>query len=380
MAISVSFVGPDDRDLLFELRERGFRATHVPLAGLDAAHPLGSKGPDAFVVDVRALERLPREVAQLKKQFPATGVVIVARTLEPTEMLEAMRMGVNEWVAEPVKQEELAAAITRVARHTVRPMLGRTLGVIGAKGGVGSTTVAVNLATALRSLTSHPTLLMDLHLAHGDTAVFLGVEPRFSVLDAIENTHRLDESYFKGLVTSTKAGPDLLGSSSRMLHQPVDALRVRSLIEFAATTYHYVVLDCPRGDPTMLEALDAASSVVVVANQELTALRSASRIAADLRQRCGADRVRLALSRFDPQSDITHSDVERVLGGVVKYVFPSDYRTSIGALNRGAPLILQNHSRLASSFDQFARDLAGLPPKPKDEGRSGLFGRFGGRK
>lgn len=381
MAIAVSFVGPDDRDLLFELRERGFRATHVPLDGLDAAHPLGSKGPDAFVVDVRALERLPREVAQLKKQFPATGIVIVARTLEPTEMLEAMRVGVNEWVAEPVSQEELSSAIARVARHTVRPMLGRTLGVIGAKGGVGSTTVAVNLATALRSVTGHPTLLMDLHLAHGDTAVFLGVEPRFSVLDAIENIHRLDESYFKGLVTSTKAGPDLLGSSSRVLHQPVDVLRVRSLIEFAATAYHYVVLDCPRADPTMLEALDAASSVVVVANQELTALRSASRIAAGLRQRCGAERVRLALSRFDPQSDITHSDVERVLGGPVKYVFPSDYRTSIGALNRGAPLILQNHSQLASSFELFARDLAGLPPKHKDAPRGGgLFARFGGRK
>lgn len=380
MPIAVSFVGPDDRDLLFELRERGFRATHVPLDALDAAHPLGSKGPDAFVVDVRALDRLPREVGQLKKQFPATGIVIVARTLEPTEMLEAMRMGVNEWVAEPVNQEELSAAITRVGRHTVRPMLGRTLGVIGAKGGVGSTTVAVNLATALRSATGHPTLLMDLHLAHGDTAVFLGVEPRFSVLDAIENIHRLDESYFKGLVASTKAGPDLLGSSSRTLHQPVDALRVRSLIEFAATAYHYVVLDCPRSDPAMLEALDAASSVVVVANQELTTLRSASRIAAGLRQRCGPERVRLALSRFDPQSDITHSDVERVLGGPVKYVFPSDYRTSIGALNRGAPLILQNHSQLASSFDQFARDLAGLPTKYKDAQRGGLFSRFGGRK
>ncbi len=380
VSLAVSFVGPDDRDLLFGLRERGFRATHVSLLGLETAHPLGSKGPDAFVVDVRMLERLPREVGQLKKQFPATGVVIIARSLEPTEMLEAMRAGVSEWVVEPVDLDELAAAITRVARHTIRPMLGRTLAVLGAKGGVGSTTVAVNLATALRTATGLPTLLMDLHLAHGDAAVFLGADPRFSVLDAIDNIHRLDESYFKGLVTPTRAGPDLLGSSGRSPSEPVDVRRMRHLIEFAATIYHYVVLDCPRSDLAMLEAVDVASSIVVVANQELTTLRSASRLAVSLRQRCGAERVRLALSRFDPEADISHSDVERVLGGPVKYVFPSDYRTSIGALNRGEPLILQNHSRLASAFDQFARDLAGLAPASREPAKGGLFSRFAVRK
>ena len=77
--------------------------------------------------------------------------MIVARTLEPTEMLEAMRMGVNEWVAEPLKLDELDAAIHRVARAVAKPMMGRTIAVLGAKGGVGSTTVAVNLATALRA-------------------------------------------------------------------------------------------------------------------------------------------------------------------------------------------------------------------------------------
>ncbi len=362
------------------LRERGFRTTHVALEALDTAHPIGSAGPDAFVVDVRGLDRIPREIAQLKRRFPSTGIVIVARALDPTEMLEGMRMGVNEWVAQPVAMEDLGAAVQRVARAVTRPLMGRTLAVLGAKGGVGSTTVAVNLATALRAASGAPTLLMDLHLAHGDAAVFMGVEPRFSVLDALENIHRLDETYFKGLVTPTKAGPDLLGSSNRALQGTVDVIRVRGLIEFASTAYRFVVLDCPRADAAMVEAIDAASSIVVVANQELTTLRSASRIATTLRQRCGTERVRLAISRFDPQSDITHADVERVLGGVVKYVFPSDYRTSIGALNKGEPLILQNHSRLASSFDACARDMGGLPAKVEAPKGTGLFGRFGGRR
>jgi pilus assembly protein CpaE len=362
------------------LRDRSFRATPVPLSDLDAVHPLGSKGPDAFVFDVRGQSQLPREIGLVKRQFPTTGIVIVARALEPTEMLEAMRMGVGEWMAEPLQLDEIAAAVQRVARAVTKPLMGRTVAVLGAKGGVGSTTVAVNLAAALRAVSGHPTLLIDLHLAHGDASVYFGVDPRFSVLDAIENIHRVDETYLKGLVVPTKAGPDLLGSSNRAIQGAVEAMRVRSLVEFATTAYRHVVLDCPRTDATMIEAIDVASTIVVVANQELATLKSASRIANNLRMRCGPGRVRLAINRFDPLSDISQADVERVLGGPVKYVFPSDYRTAVAALNRGEPLIVQNHSRLAGAFDGFARDVAALPAKARDAAKSGLFGLLGGRR
>jgi pilus assembly protein CpaE len=377
VSITVALVGSGDRELVPALRQRGFKTSDVMLQELDAAHPPGTKGPDAFVFDIRELDRLPREVGHTRKTFPATGIVIVARALEPQVMLEAMRLGVSEWVSEPVDFDELDAAVRRVARAVAKPIMGRAVAILGAKGGVGSTTVAVNLATALKQASGRSTLLVDLHLAHGDAAVFLGVEPRFSVLDAIENIHRLDETYMKGLVVPTRAGPDLLGSSSRPLQGAVETMRVRALIEFATTAYNYVVLDCPRADATMVEAIDAASMVVVVANQELATLRSASRIAKDMRLRCGTDRVKVAISRFDPHSDITVSDVEKVMGGPVKYVFPSDYRAAVAALNRGEPLFSQNHSQLAATFDQVAREVAGLPARTKEAGRSGLFGMLG---
>ena len=381
MQPTVTLLGSIERDLAAALRDRGFVVNDSDLGVMIASHVAGTKGPDVFVVDIRAVQGLPREIASLKRHFPASGVVILAKALDPNAMLDAMRRGVSEWVPEPVVLDDLETAIRRVARPVLGTVAGRAFAVLGGKGGVGCTTVAVNMATALHRATGEPTLFVDLHTAHGDASVFLGVEPRFSVLDALENIHRLDQTYMKGLVTPTKAGLDLLAAANRPQLGPIDALRVRALIEFVTTTYPWVVLDCPRTDGTLMEALDATTAVLVVANQELATLRSASRLAATLRQRCGTHRVKLAINRFDTESEIGRKDVERVLGGPIAHAFPSDYRAAVNALNKGEPLVLQTPSRLAAAFDDAARELAGLGPAQRDSAKGGgFFARLGGRR
>ncbi len=381
MQPTVTLLASIERDLAGALRDRGFVVNDGELGIVISSHVAGTKGPDVFVVDIRALPGLPREIVSLKRHFPQSGVVILAKALDANSMLDAMRMGVSEWVPEPLVLDDLETAIRRVARPVLGTVAGRAFAVLGGKGGVGSTTVAVNLAAALHRASGEPTLFVDLHMAHGDASVFLGVEPRFSVLDALENIHHLDQTYLKGLVTPTKAGLDLLAAANRPQFGPIDTLRVRALIEFLTTTYPLVVLDCPRTDGTLMEALDATATVLVVANQELATLRSASRLAATLRQRCGTHRVKLAINRFDAESEIGRKDVERVMGGPIAYTFPSDYRAAVAALNKGEPLVLQNHTRLSAAFDEVARDLAGLGPAQRESARSGgFFARLGGRR
>jgi pilus assembly protein CpaE len=330
--------------------------------------------PAALIVDVRGQSQLPAAMAGFRRDHPNTSVILVAATLDPRLMLEAMRAGVNECVQEPLTPDTLGQAIRKVVSGSQPQHAGQVFAFVGAKGGVGTTTVSVNTATMLARAAKADVLVIDLHLAHGDAALLLGVEPRFSVIDALENVHRVDESFFSSVVEKTKAGVDLLASSDRMTTGGVDPERVRALIEFASSRYRYTVLDVPRSDMGMLDALEIASTVVVVTTQELPSLKSAGRLAHMLRTRYGAARVTTVMNRFDRRSEIAHTDVERVIGDAVKHLIPSDYRMALHALNIGRPVALEPGA-LSESFRSLAGDLAGIV-KQKRPPSTSVFGRL----
>ena len=211
MSANILLIGSTDRQLELALAACGMKTPSAPGSELAALAQPGAKQPDVLVLDLQDQTHLPSALPLLKRQHPTTGVVIVTPRLDPALLLEAMRVGVTE-VVSTITQEDLKAAIDRLmALKPVTTVAGKTYAFVGAKGGVGTTTVAVNVATALAKLEPHSTLLIDLHVANGDAAVFLGAEPRFSIVDALENTHRLDEAFFKNLIVHAKCGVDLLG-------------------------------------------------------------------------------------------------------------------------------------------------------------------------
>lgn len=297
-------------------------------------------------------------------------------------MLEAMRAGVSEWLTDPVKAADLDAAIARVTpTDRATKAGGQVIAFVGAKGGVGTTTLAVNLAAGV-ARHGAPTLLIDLHPAFGDAAVFLGAEPRFSVIDALENAQRLDEAFLGGLVAHTQAGPDLLASPSHGQAGAVQAEQIRTLVTVAATHYPHVILDCPRWDTAVLDALEPATAIVMVVDQELATLRSASRMATTLRHRYGRDRVKSVVARYDSAAEIGRADIERVMGDAIDHVLPSNYRLAVEALNTGQPLVLaKSPNKLSSSITALVKDLTGVQGAKAAAGSSTrLFGRLTGRR
>jgi len=379
--MNVTVVVGLDQKLPELLRACGAQVVAIEVDDLKALSGPTVQQPDVIVVDARDRSTMPAELSVIKRQHPATGVLVVLRRLDGALVVDAMRAGAGECVAEPITREELSAALARLALQRPAGFRGDVFAVIGAKGGVGATTVAVNVATVLDRLQPSSTLLMDLHPTYGDAAIFLGVEPRFSTLDALENMHRMDGSFLRTLMTQTKSGLNLLASSDHAVSPAVDVARVRSLIDLAANEFRYLVLDVPRADAAVLDSLEAASKVVVVANQDVATIRSAARMAGALEQRYGKDRVSVVISRYDARAEIGQADVERVIGRPVTHLFPNNYDTALASLNNGRPLVLDNHTKLASAFTTFADRLAGRPAERPERGRStGFLSLVGGRR
>jgi pilus assembly protein CpaE len=368
---TVGIIGARDRQIEELVRSAGMRPVVVKVEDLASPRGALSSSPDVVIVDVRADRQLLAQIAAIKRRHPSMGVAIVVPALEPELMLHAMRAGVTECLAEPLTQGALESAIGRVMVQRTAPVEGRVFAIIGAKGGVGATTIAVNFAESI-ARSAGETLLIDLNVATGDAAVFLGVDPRFTVVDALENTQRLDENFFRGLVMHTPSGLDLLAASVRLLATQLDPQRVRTLVDFAVRYYRAIVIDVPRTDTAALDSLDAASSIFVVVNHELPTLSNAYRLVARLRQKYGSDRISLLVNRSDKHSDISLSDIEKAVNARVKHVFPSDYKPALAAANHGQPLARSSEGRLAGSFHEFVRALT-APDKPTEDTRR-MFG------
>ena len=378
MAISVTIVGIRDKQLEETLRADGVQPTTIAPGSLGTLTHPSAVPPDVVILDLRTDPRVPAELAGLKRQHPSLGLAILVSTFDQALMVEAMRAGVTECIA-GTDPRELEGAIARLTEQKAAPTAGEVFVFIGAKGGVGTTTAAVNVAASLARLAS--TLFIDLHATGGEAALLLAAEPRFSVFDALENTHRLDAAYFRGLVVRTKSDVDLLGASDRDLIRTVDGGHLRTLLDFAGRHYRYTVVDATRSDATVLDALDDATALVLVVNQELATVRAAARLAMVLRQRYGREKVRVVLNRVDSLSDIRRVDVEKAIDTRIAHEFPSDYRLAVDAMNRGRPLVLDKRSALAMAFRTCARDLAGVGPDHKSAVRSGgLFGLLAGTK
>lgn len=355
--ITVALIDGDDA-LQQEIEDAGGRVSRFTSDQLIALGGALVPPPSAFIIDTRLTPLQPAAVAAARRRHPGAALLMVAPRLDPIVLLEGMRAGVTEALADPVTAADLAAALTRAVAQTPGAA-GRIFVVVGAKGGVGATTVAVNLAVALRQLSKTDVLLIDLHLANGDAHIFLGVEPRYSVVDALKNSDRLDQTLLASLVARASA-IDLLASPQAVSRDSIAARQIQALLAVAASRYPYTVVDASRCDGLVLATLDSVTRILVVTDQALTVVRSASRVVASLREQYGDDRVGVVVAREDRRSAIGVGDVERAVAARVVATLPSHYRAAISALDAGQPAALDPRSDLGRAFERLAAAVSGI--------------------
>jgi pilus assembly protein CpaE len=327
-----------------------------------AAEGPGSRQADLFVVDARddAHGAMAR-VESLRGASATAGIFVVARDPNPDVILQSMRAGANEFFTYPPPEETFHEAIRRSAARRTAAGHGQsasTLLFFGAKGGAGTTTVAVNCAVELARLSGQRTVIVDLKPGLGEVGLFLGVRSRYTLVDALDNMSRLDAEFLRELVAKHKSGLEILaGSDNFDRPNGSDSGAVEEILRHLREEYEYVVIDAgSQINAGIAASLYTADMIGLVANPDVPSIRNAQRLLDRVRQMgASADRVRLLLNRAAEPFPIPPAQIEAAVGHPIDHMFPSDYKTVSGALNSGVPLALTGSTPLAAQFDSFTR-------------------------
>ena len=215
----------------------------------------------------------------------------------------------------------------------------------------------MNTAVEICRLTKRPTLILDLKPCFGEVALFLGMRPRFTVLDAIDNLHRLDRDFLRELVAKHKSELEILaGSEQADRPSAADAGAIEELFRVLGRAYDYVIVDAGNAlNSCSIGALYAADTLFVVVTPDVPSVRNAQRLIERVRQLgVGGERVRVLLNRAGAPG-VTATQIQTALGYPVHHTFPNDYGTVAAALNSGVPLALSNGSEMSAQFGRFSR-------------------------
>lgn len=382
MARLIASVLSDD-DVLRRQITRQLRDGRTPVSVADDSRGSSGTPSDLLIVDGRHdLRAAIGEVERCRAASPSVTIFLIANETSADLILQSMRAGANEFLTWPLTDASLDEAVDRTsARRGGSGSSGALASIvtfIGAKGGVGTTTLAVNCGVELAGK-KKSTVMVDLKQGLGDVALFLGVRSRYSIVDALEASGRLDREFLNGLVAKHVSGVELLPGSDQF-ERPgsSDGPTVEHVLRLLSSRYEYAVVDAgAQINGCGLAAMYMSEMIGVVINPDVPSIRNGQRIIERLGEMGScADRVRVLLNRAAPPYPIPLAQIEDALGQKVHLTFPPDYRTVATALNSGVPLTFSDNSDMAEQF----RRLTGLILNPdaatekKTSGRKSSLG------
>lgn len=306
-----------------------------------------------------------------------TPIVVLGGSAEVEAKVAALRAGADDYLAKPVHPQELSARVrgllARFARVQVaerKEQLGKVHAYYGAKGGVGTTTLAINTAIALHKEMKRSVVLVDGNFMFGDHRVFLDLGPdQRSIVDVVTAT-AIDADVLRRIVVRDNSGVDLLlappapESAELVSGEQHHLLRI---VELLRTMYDYVIVDMDeRFDEHMLDVIGAADQLVVVMTADLSCVKNVRLVLATMASLGVPDeRLMLVLNRANAFTGISPKSVESVLKRGIAQQIVNDYRTAISALNSGAPFM---NTRPDSALGRAVLEWAKLVDRQGGEG------------
>jgi pilus assembly protein CpaE len=347
--------------------------------------------PDVILLDLsREPEPFFAFAAQVRRIRPATRLIAVSAVIPPTHqlLLEAMRGGVQDFLPKPVGADVLKDVLSRITDEVgteERPSLDKLIVVMGTKGGVGATTVAVNLGVQLSVFANKRVALLDFARPLGNVHLLLDMHPQFGVRDAVDSLDRLDSHFFSGLLTPHKTKLQVLaGATQPEEWQTIPVAGLERVVNVAQNSFDIVLVDMGSQFGTdWAPILKAARMILIIAEANVPSLWTLQRrLLAMLGLGVEAERARIILNRWHKGDEEVLKGIQKDLSRPVFACIPNDFRKASASINLGMPLLENSQNNgLSIRYRQIAAQIAGIEPGTAvKKGSLGGFFSFPGKR
>ena len=294
------------------------------------------------------------------------SIVAISSELDSELLLRSMRAGCNEFLTKPVNVEEMAASFARFQNNYVGDLLphqqlGRVISFFGAKGGVGTSTLAVHLAMSLVRSHQKKTLLIDHHHELGHVGLYLGLkDSTYSFVDLIRNVDRLDSDLLKGFVVKHGSGLDVLASPDMCAPPHAGTSQeIEQVMHFLQRHYDYILVDSSLGYKESLTGLlHASAEICMISTPDVAALRDLSRRIEHLSLTDAmARKIRIIINRSTSNDAVSVEEVEKLVRFPVSIAIPNNYVELVRAINAGVPIPSGQRSGFSQQFSRWSSKL-----------------------
>ncbi len=305
---------------------------------------------------------------QLRRIKPGVKLIACSAAVppQPSLLLEAMRAGVQDFLGKPVQTDSLKDLLLRLREdfHTKDfPSQDKLIVVMGAKGGVGATTVAVNLGVQLATFARKKTVLLDFARPLGNVHLLLDQHPKFGIRDAVEGLERLDSHFLAGLLTKHKTKLEVLGGTTQPEEwQSIDVAVLDRVVNVAQNLCDIVLLDMgSQFSADWGPILRSARMILIVAEANVPSLWTLERRLLALKGfGISAERARIIINRWHKGDDDVLKSIQKDINRPIFASLPNDFRKASQSVNLGTPLMENHNNILSNRYRQIAGQLVGI--------------------
>ncbi len=358
--------------------------------GIDAVGAAKEHPPDVFLISMEEpVARALQTIEMITSAAPQAATIVASSLADANSVRRAMVAGARDYLIKPLKPEDITRAVYGVLEQEERKRQqaggeleapvgrGMVVTIFGAKGGIGKTTIATNLATALVRMTNANVTLVDMDTRFGDVAIMMDVAVEHSIADLGKRIDELDRETIKAELTSHHTGVSILPAPLHPTEwRNLTPDHITKIVNLLAESHDYVIIDTPGTFNEIIAAtLELGDVILLITSMDIASIKDTALALEMLRAAdISEDKVKLIINHSTSANSLREEDVERVLEYQVTWRIPHDYNVS-NSNQLGIPIVIAKpYARVSRAVTEMAHALSGTPRE-----RKGFLERFLGR-